>query len=566
MGGRYPGEASRRGGALAPSRDNDADVKGLAEVERARELYAERAWNDAHAALSAAEHNAPLAADDLERLATAAYMIGRQDEYFDALGRAHRAHLDAGEALAAAHCAAWIGVNLAQQGEMGRAGGWLARARRLVEREGRECAEHGYLLVPRMFEQQLSGDPEGAIATAAEIMRIAERFGDVDLLALAAQSRGSLLVLHGQVQEGVALLDEAMVAVANGELSPIPSGMVYCGVILGCQAAYELRRAQEWTAALAAWCDAQPDMVAFTGRCLLHRTEILGVRGAWAEALAEAARAGRRCLEGHNRRAAGDAAALEGDLHRLRGSLDAADEAYRQASRYGCEPQPGLALLRAAQGNTDAALAALRRALAETTDPSGRARLLPALVEVALAAGDPAGARAACVELEGIAAAYASAMLDAVAARARGALELTEGDPAAALLSLRRAARGWQELDAPYEVARARALIAQACLALGDEDSARMEREAARETFARLGAAPDLARLDAPDARERHGLTARELEVLRHVASGQSNKAIARELVLSEKTIERHLSNIFAKLGVSSRAAATAFAYEHDLR
>jgi DNA-binding CsgD family transcriptional regulator len=222
--------------------------------------------------------------------------------------------------------------------------------------------------------------------------------------------------------------------------------------------------------------------------------------------------------------------------------------------------------LRAAQGNLDAARAALRRALAETTEPSGRARLLPAMAEVALAGCDPAAAREACLELEGIAARFESALLDAVAARTGGALELAACRPEAALPSLRRAARAWQELDAPYEAARARALVAQACRALGDEDAARMEREAAREGFARLGAAPDLARLDAPGPRDRHGLTERELEVLRLVASGRSNKAIARELVLSEKTVERHLSNIFAKLGVSSRAAATAFAYEHALR
>ena len=539
-------------------------MHALAELERARELYAQRAWRNAHVALSAADRQAPLAAADLELLATAAYMIGRQEEYFELLGRAHRAHLDAGEGLRAAHCALWIGINLAQKGDSGRAGGWLGRARRLVEREGRECAEQGYLLIPRMFEQETRGDPEAAIATAGEILRIAERFGDADLFALAAQAQGYLLVLHGRAKEGVPLLDEAMVAVANGELSPITSGLVYCGVILACQAAYELGRAQEWTAALSAWCQEQPDMVAFTGRCLVHRTEILGLRGAWAEALVEARRAGQRCMDAENPRAAGEAAYLQGDLHRLQGRFGAAEDAYREASHRGCEAQPGLALLRAAQGSTDAALIAVRRALGETTGPSGRARLLPALVEISLAAQDLATARAACAELEVVAAAYGSPMLDAMAAHARGALELAGGHGDAALPSLRRAAHTWQELDAPYEVARARALIARACRALGDGDTARMELDAARETLARLGAAPDLARLDEPGQR-RHGLTARELEVLRLVASGASNKVTAAELVLSEKTVERHLSNIFAKLGVSSRAAATAFAYEHGL-
>jgi DNA-binding NarL/FixJ family response regulator len=544
-------------------------VDVLAEVQRGRELYADRAWSDAYAALSAADRELSLTADDLELLATAAYMLGRREEYFDALGRAHRAHQNAGEFLPAARCALWVGINLAQQGELGHAGGWLARARRLVEREGGECSEQGYLLLPVMFEHEARGDLEAAIATAAEAGRIGERFGDADLFALAAQSQGYLLAVHGRAKEGLALLDEAMVAVTNGELSPIASGIVYCGVILACQAAYELRRAQEWTVELAAWCQEQPDMVAFTGRCLVHRTEILGLRGAWREALEEARRASRRCREGQNQRAAGEAAHVQGDLHRLLGSFDAAEKAYREASRCGREPQPGLALLSAARGNTGAALASIRRALGEATDRSRRAGLLPALVEIALAAGDVGAARGACVELEEVAADFGSAMLDAVAAGARGAVKLADGSPEAALVSLRRAAHAWQELDAPYEVARTRELIARACLALGDADAARMERDAARETFAKLGAAPDLARIDSPapdaDPRPPHGLSARELEVLRLVAAGRTNKAIAAELVLSERTVERHVSNIFAKLGVSSRAAATAFAYEHRL-
>jgi len=544
-------------------------VNAVTEIEQGREFYADRAWSAAYAALSRADREAALAADDLELLATAAYMIGREDEYFGALGRAHQAHLNAGEALHAARCALWIGMNLAQRGEMGRAGGWLGRARRLVDREGRECVEQGYLLVPRMFEHEAMGDLSAAIATAGEAAAIAERFGDADLLALAVHSQGHLLVSAGEIREGLALLDESMVAVTTGELSPIVSGIVYCGVIIGCQAAFDLRRAQEWTAALAAWCREQPDMVAFTGRCLVHRSEILGLRGAWMEALEEARRAVERCLEAQNRRAAGQAAYLQGDLHRLRGSFAAAEQAYREASRHGREPQPGLALLRMVQGNTDAASAAIQRALGETPDRPGRAALLPAAVEIGLAAGDTVAARSACLELEQIAAGYEAGMLDAAALYAKGAMDLAQGDPEPALVLLRRASQSWQELDAPYEAARARRQIAQACLALGDDEAARMERDAARDAFATLGAAPDIASIDAQAGRagshEPHGLTARELEVLRLVAAGQKNKSIAAELVLSERTVERHVSNIFAKLGVSSRAAATAFAYEHKI-
>jgi ATP/maltotriose-dependent transcriptional regulator MalT len=544
-------------------------VDALAEVERGRALYADRAWREAHAAFSEVDREGALTAEDLELLATAAYMLGRQEEYFGVLGRAHQAHLNAGEALAAARCALWIGVNLAQQGEMGAAGGWLSRARRLVDREGGDCVEQGYLLLPLMFEQEARGDLAAAVATAAAAAEIGERFGDADLLALAAHSQGHLMVAQGRASEGLALADESMVAVTNEELSPIVSGIVYCGVILLCRAAFEVRRAQEWTTALSAWCRAQPDMVAFTGRCLVHRTEILSLHGAWAEALAEARRASRRCLEGQNERAAGEAAYLEGDIHRRRGAFGAAESAFDDASRRGRDPQPGLALLRAAQGDTGAALASIRRALGETTDRPGRAELLPALVEIALAAGDSDGARGASVELEQIAADYGSALLGAVVDYARGTVELAERNVEAALVSLRRAARAWQELEAPYEAARARAQVAQACLALGDEDAAVRERNAARDSFATLGAAPDLARIDErgaeAGARQRYSLTDRELEVLRLVAAGESNKAIAAELVLSERTVERHVSNIFVKLGVSSRAAATAFAYRHEL-
>jgi DNA-binding NarL/FixJ family response regulator len=538
-------------------------VDALAEVERGRELYAARAWRDAYAVLSEVDR---LAADDLERLATAAYMLGRQDEFFGALERAHQAHLNGGAALRAARCAFWIGVNLVQQGEMARASGWLGRARRLVEREGGESVEQGYLLIPTMFEREARGELDGAIAAAAEAARIGERFGDPDLVAIAVHSQGDLMIANGQVRAGLALLDEAMLAVSTGELSPIPSGIVYCGVILACRAAYEVQRAAEWTAALTKWCDEQPDMVAFTGRCLLHRTEIMHLHGAWAEALVKARRAAERCIRGNNPRAAGEASYLQGDVHRLIGDFAAAADAYRRASELGREPQPGLALLRLAQGDTAAALTTIRRALAESTERPARAALLPAAVEIMLATGAVGEARAACDELDEIAAAFEAGVLNAVAAQARGSVLLAEGDAARALVALRRAAEGWQELGAPYETARARALVARACRELGDADAAGMELGTAGDLLRELGAVPALAEIDSLAAsRDAHGLTARELEVLRLIAHGQTNKAIAADLVLSERTVERHVSNIFAKLGVSTRAAATAFAFTHGL-
>jgi DNA-binding CsgD family transcriptional regulator len=421
-----------------------------------------------------------------------------------------------------------------------------------------------YLLIPAMFRHEAAGDLRAAADVAGEALAAGDRFGDRDLFALAAQSQGSFLVLEGEVEAGLTLLDEAMVAVSAGELSPIVSGLVYCGVILGCQAAYDPHRAHEWTTALSAWCEQQPDMVAFTGRCLTHRAELMWLHGAWPEALEEARRAGRRSAQGNNALAAGEALYVQGELLRLQGELAAAEQAYRAASRSGREPQPGLALLRLAQGATGAAAAAIRRALDETRERALRARLLPACVEIELAAGEPEKARAASEELGRIAAGHEDGMLGAMAALARAAVELAAGDARAALVPARHAARVWQRLEAPYEAARARTLVGLACRALGDGDTAGFELEAARGILTGLDAAPELARVETliqPAAPGAHGLTARELEVLHLVAEGKSNRKIAAELVLSEHTVARHLQNIFAKLGVSSRTAASAFAW-----
>jgi DNA-binding CsgD family transcriptional regulator len=544
-------------------------VDAIEELGRGRESYARRAWMDAYQLLSRADRAAPLGAEDLELLATSAYMLGRDDEFVSCLERAHHAYLGSGEAMRAARCAFWVGMNLALRGEMGRATGWLGRAQRLVEREGRDCVERGYLLLPLMFELEATGDYEGAAATAAAAAGIGERFDDADLFALAVHSQGILLLKQGMVVEGLGLLDEAMVAVTAGELSPIVNGFVYCGVIMGCQEAYELRRAQEWTAALTRWCEEQPDMVSFTGTCLVHRAEIMQLHGAWPDALEEARRAGQRLAQVRNQSGVAQAFYRQGEVHRLQGRFTAAEEAYREASRSGWEPQPGLALLRLAQGNGDAAAAAIRRAVGETTDPLKRARLLPAYVEIMLAVGDAQEAHSACRELEEISARNDRSMLGAMVAYAGGAVDLAEGDARAALLALRRAWQVWRDLEVPYEAARVRVLVGLACRALGDDDTAGLELEAARGVFAQLGAEPDLARVDSLTRHvpsiEAHGLTPRELQVLRLVAAGTTNKVIAVELVLSERTVDRHVSNIFTKLGVSSRTAATAYAYEHQL-
>ena len=544
-------------------------VDAIDELGRGCESYARRAWMAAYESLSRADRTAPLGAEDLELLATSAFMLGHDDECLSYLERAYHVYLDGGEAMRAVRCAFWVGMNLALRGEMGRATGWLGRAQRLVEREGSDRVERGYLLVPVMLRHEASGDWEAAYATAADAAEIGERFGDQDLLALAVHEQGHALVKQGRVEEGLGLFDEAMVAVTAGELSPIVTGMVYCSVIMGCQEVYALHRAQEWTAALTQWCEQQPEMVAFSGRCLVHRAEIMELHGAWREALEEARRAHQRSVQGKNQPAAAQAFYRQGEVHRLRGEFSAAEEAYRDASRCGCEPQPGLALLRLAQGNGDAASAAIRRVVGETTEPLKRARLLPAYVEIMLAMGEAEEARSACRELEEVLTQYKSGMLRAMLAHAEGAVALTQGDAREALPALRHAWQVWQELEVPYEVARVRVLLGQACRAVGDDDTATLELEAARGVFEQLGATPDLAKVDslardAPSV-DAHGLTPRELQVLRLVAAGETNKAIAAELVLSDRTVDRHVSNIFTKLGVSSRAAATAYAYEHQL-
>jgi DNA-binding CsgD family transcriptional regulator len=539
-------------------------VDAGAELERGREAYSREAWLDAYESLSRADREASLAPGDLALLATCAYMIGRESEYRGLLERAHRLFLDAGDEIGAVRCAFWIGVTLASHGEIGRASGWLRRARRLLERQQGERVEHGYLLLPTVFQLGASDDWEAAAAIAGEAAAIGERFGDPDLFALATHEQGEILIRLGRLDEGVGLLDEAMVAVIAGELSPIVAGIVYCGVILACQAAHEVRRAREWTAALSAWCARQPDVVAFTGRCLVHRAEILQLEGEFSGALEEARRAAERCLQGENPGAAGEAWYRQGEIHRLRGHFGAAEAAYREASRLGREPQPGLALLRLAQGALRAAASTIRRVVAGTRAAGERAGILPAFIEIMLAVGDFGAADGACRELESIAAGQQRGALGALAAQARGAVELAAGDAVGALASLRHAGDVWQELKAPYEAARVRELTGRACRVLEDHDTAALELEASRAAYSELGASPDLDRLRSLGG-GRHELTDRELEVLRHLAVGETNKVIAGELVLSERTIDRHVSNIFAKLGVSSRSAATAYAYEHRL-
>ena len=448
-----------------------------------------------------------------------------------------------------------------------QAAGWMARAARLLDESGEQGVERGYLLMPAAHQSMMSGNMAEAESRFAEAADIGERFGDADLTSLARQSRGRALIALGDVERGVTLLDEAMVAVTAGEVSTIFAGIIYCSVLSACSDLFDIARAREWTEALTRWCDAQPDMVPYRGECLVHRAEIISLRGVWPDALNEALLACERLSEPPGQPAFGAALYQVGELHRLRGELEKAEAAYRKAAESGRSPYPGLALLRLAQGRRDDASAAICRVLQEARHPRVRSRVLSAAVEILLSCDQTPAARQAADELNALAQALGTPFMRATAAEALGAVLLAEGDPTAALAECRTAFTLWRELDVPYESARTQVLIARACRALHDRDSADFERDSAVRTFEQLGARLDLARLQTSGAAPRSaaGLTARELEVLRLVATGRTNRAIADELDLSEKTVARHIANIFNKVDVSSRAAATAYAFEHHL-
>lgn len=537
-------------------------------LQRGRESFRRQAWADAEAQLSAADREDPVGPEDLERLAVATYLLGRYDESTAVTRRIYRESIQAGDVAAAARSAFWIAVEHLDRGEMAQAAGWLARAERVVAQDGRDLAESGYLLIAAAARSLAMGDARAALDAYTRADDIATRFSEPDLLVLARLGQGEALIELRRTAEGMALMDEVMVAVTSGEVSPVVVGIAYCSVIDACQRVFDLQRAQEWTTALDRWCESQPQLVHFRGQCLLNRAQLKLFHGAWQDAAAEAGRASERMAEPEAGSSLGEAIYQAAELHRLRGEFGEAETAYRRASRLGRRPEPGMALLRLAQGRTQAAAAAIRRATDETTSLFARPQLLGPLVEIMLAAGSIATARVAADEMTRIADEVGAPLLTAMAGRANGAVLLAEGDPGAALAALRASWTTWHALDAPYEAARVRVLIGLACRELGDRDSAAMELDAAREVFQNLGALPDLARLAGLEegaAAPAGGLTAREIEVLRLVSAGKTNRAVAAELVISDKTVARHLSNIFDKLGVSSRAAATAYAYEHDL-
>ena len=499
--------------------------------------------------------------------AQASLLVGNEHEGLEKLARAHQSFLAIGETRAAVRCAFWLGFIALLGGDVAQASGWLSRAERLLE-GAPECVERGYLFLPLGYRSVTGGEPIKAYEAFSQAGQIGRQFADSDLTALALQGQGRSLIRQGDVSRGVALLDEAMIAVTAGEVSPLTAGGVYCSVLDACGEIFDLRRAQEWTSALERWCATQPDIVPYKGQCMVRRAEILQLHGAWDDAMAQAQDACER-FSRPPRPEAGGAFYRLAELHRMRGEFEAAERAYREAAGWQRTPQPGMALLRLAQGKVDAASSSIRRMIEEVRDLGHRTRVLDAYVEIIVATKDTAAARSAAEELRAIAERFNAPLVHAMAARAIGDVLLAEGNAKSALDELRRSWTLWCELDAPYEAARTRVLMACACKELEDCDAAQLELELAREVFERQGAAPDLAHVNQLLLEKASSgqtiLTVREVQVVKLIASGKTNRAIAVKLGISEKTVARHISNIFIKLDISSRSAATAFAYQHGL-
>lgn len=514
--------------------------------------------------ITTSDHIGQRQPSELEEDAKVAFLIGKTEEGTGLLSRAHQEYIRADRVCDAARCAFWLGFTSLLNGDNAQANGWLARADRMLADQP-DCVEKGYLLLPAGYRGVHSDNPAAAIAAFERAAEIGTRFRDADLTTLGLQGQGRALIRSGEVRRGVTLLDEAMIAVTAGEVSPLVAGGVYCSVIEACGEMFDLRRAQEWTSALEQWCATQPDVVPYRGHCRLRRAEILELHGAWTDAMEEAALANRSF---NTNRPAGAAVYRIAELHRLRGEFEAAEKSYRQAATWD-RSQPGSALLWLARGDVEAANTAIRRELAEVHEPGRRVRVLDAYMEIVLVAKDVDAARKASDELLLISKRYDAPLLYALSARALGSVLLAEHKSEAALAQLRDAWKLFDELNAPYEAARTRVQLALACRELKDENTATSELNAARTVFQQLGAAPDVARVESllrKKAPPGGGtLTDREIEVLRLIASGMTNRGIAGKLRISEKTVARHISNIFVKLDLSSRAAATAYAFQHSL-
>lgn len=540
---------------------------GASAVERAREAAGRAAWPEVYDLLR--DRDEPeLAAEDLQALADAAWWLSRVEESLAARHRAYAAYVATGDGRRAGYNAWMLSTEYSFLGKAAASAGWLRRAQRHLHDTG-ECVEQGWLAFGEAESAELRGDLDGALNAARRMTELGLRCDSRDLVALGLQTQGRLRIAQGRVAEGLALVDEAMCDVAAGALTDLAAGWAYCLAIAVCFQVADLRRAREWTDAAMEWCEARPAGTPFHGLCRVHHVELMALGGRWQEANAEASRACQELLA-YDPGIAGESFYVAGEIRRRSGDLAGAEQAFVRAHELGRDPQPGLALLHLAQGEAETATAMLRSCLdAGGGNDLSRCRLLAAQVEAALAAGHLDSARAAAAQLDTVARASGAALLEAMAATAGGEVALGAQNLGEAAARLRQARTLWLELGLPYEAARTRVHLAAASRASGDHETARLELRAARSVFERLGSSADVGVVDELLEDEDRGLpcnlTRRELEVLRLVAAGMTNRDIAAELVVSHHTVARHLNNIFSKLGVSSRAAATAFAYDHDL-
>ena len=508
--------------------------------------------------------------DEVERLAVDAYLRGADDATEALWIEAHNECLQNGDSIRAARCIYWLVLDLFNRREWARGNGWLARGLHLLAGSG-GSPSLGLLLVLSARNHLRLGELETAAEAAQHAVELARQFDDPDLNVLSGMALALVHARRGEAQSAASLFDEIMVGVTVDNVSPIAVGVVYCAVIEACRSLFDFTRAREWTTALDRWVSMRPTIVAFRGKCLVHRSEILRQSGAWSEALAEAERAcaWSGSYENSFKYPAGAAFYELGEIHRLRGNPEEATAAYRSASEHGQVPEPGLTLLQFGQGKRDLAAASIRRLLSERQASLARAEVLLTAVEILTTVDDLTTARSAADELTRMSEQVVAPAVKAYAAHANGAVLLTNQELPAALSRLREAWTLWQELELPYQAARVRVLIAQACQLLGDEVAAAFEFDAARQFFQRVAAQPDIARVDALRAAKRgtssHTLSTRELEVIGLVAKGRTNREIARMLSISERTVDRHVSNILLKLNLPTRSAATAYAYQNDL-
>lgn len=463
------------------------------ELTAGRSALAERRWSDAIGLLATAATSHPLGGHDLDGLGEASWWLGRLRDAIAYRERAFAAHDAAGDRIDAAQTALSLVAYLSQGSESSVAAGWMRRAERLLDGQP-ECVVHGWLLRPRLGQAIHRGDLEAALDLADQLLDVGQRLGDRDLEALGLHDRGRVLIALGRVDEGMDALDEAVVMAISGDVSPYPTAVVYCNAIVAVEDLTDFRRAGEFAEAAKRWCDRQA-ISGFPGMCRVRRVEITRLRGAWAEAESEARVACDELIE-FQPSYAGEGFYQIGEIRRRMGDLTGAEDAFGQAHRLGREPMPGLAIVRHAQGRSEAAASLLSRALADPSlTPLARARLLPAEVEVALAIRDLGRAEAAATALESTAATYRTDLMRAEANVARGLVARATDEDEAAIGSFRAAIRDWKAMDAPYEAALAQTALGEAYMAAGDMDSAALEFGSASSTFESLGATVDLLRV-----------------------------------------------------------------------